>query len=160
MAWTDATNYNTDKQAAAKADLAEITSIIDARVAVLNRTRGRLSLEEEELLLVKEKVDGRHADIQSIADVAAAKTAIAGATYAMDEADVAEGDGAEPSIVAAIVDAFAELELKGVSYVIEKQSYTAVSGSTPGTYKFKVALEKFITSDKTDELTMTITPTA
>lgn len=160
MAWEDALAYNADKQAAVKADLSEASSVIGARIAFIKRTRGKLTLEEEELLAIKTKIDDRLADVQSIADVASAKTAIAAATYAMDQADVGAGDAAEPSIVAAIKAIIDELDIKGVAYTIVKQSYTAVSGATPGTYKFKVALGKLIASDTTNELTMTITPTA
>lgn len=166
MGWEDALTYNSDKIAATKANLTEVSTLINNRVQFINRTRGRLTLEEQELLLIKDKVDNRLADVQSILDVATVKTAIAGKTYEMNQTDVADGDEAEASIIAAIAAIIDELELNDVSYEIEKVSYTsAIAGTegdangTDGSFEFKVKLTKRIKEDETDTLTMTIKAT-
>ena len=68
-----ADSYNIDKIAATKANLTEVSTLINNRVQFINRTRGRLTLEEQELLLIKDKVDNRLADVQFILDVATVK---------------------------------------------------------------------------------------
>jgi len=84
----------------------------------------------------------------------------------MDQTDVADGDEAEASVIAAIAAIIDELELNDVSYEIEKVSYTpAIAGTegdadgTDGSFEFKVKLTKRIKEDETDTLTMTIKAT-
>lgn len=63
MAWTDTTAYTALEKAAAKADLDEVSNLITTNVTKINTVSGKLTDEEQALLVIKTLVDERSATL-------------------------------------------------------------------------------------------------
>ncbi len=59
MAWEDITDYSADELAAAKAEVEEVSALIEAKVAKIEPVFGCLTEEEGALLAIKKLVDAR-----------------------------------------------------------------------------------------------------
>lgn len=59
MAWTDTTAYTVDEKAKVKADLDEVSNLIQTSVTKINAVSGKFTDEEQALLNIKQLVDAR-----------------------------------------------------------------------------------------------------
>lgn len=143
MAWSNITAYTGTVIAAVKADLKELASLIDARIADVQGARGHSTEEEDELRLARRVVDGRYLDYEA--------ELLADATLEVEATT-------DKEVVLAAIEAAIEAAIdEDTGYEIIETEYTEVeAGTTDGTLKFEVVLMRGQLTRVTDELTMTI----
>lgn len=167
MAWADITAYTAADLAKGKAEIIEVTSLIEAKIAANKHRNGKFTDEEMYAMQFVNSVLVPRAGEFSLAiaiesSLSTVKGLIEGAAYTMTQAEATT----EAAVKTEVEEVIAALELDGVTPEVTKVSYIeAIAGDvgdpdgTNGTYKFKVNLTKGTRTTVTTELTMTITAT-
>lgn len=167
MGWADINIYTAAEVLKAKAEVDEVSGLINGLVAKINRVAGKLTDQERELLRVKGWVDARVAGLESAPEdtlaVSGAKTALAGGTFtaAQEDAGTEEAAAAQAAAqVAVLVAGAAATEITKVSYTPAVAGDEVDADGTDGSYVFKVGISSGLIADETGNLTMAITATA
>lgn len=167
MAWADITAYTAADLAKGKAEIDEVISAINAKLAANRHRNGKLTDEEHYTQLFVNQALVPRAGEFSLAiaiesSLTTVKGLIEGAAYTMTQAEATT----EAAVKTEVEEVMAALELDGVTPEVTKVSYAeAIAGDagdpdgTNGAYKFKVNLTKGTRTTVTAELTMTITAT-
>lgn len=152
MAWANITAYTAADLAKGKAEIIEVTSLIEAKIAANRHRNGKLTDEEMYAMQFVNSVLVPRAAEFSTRIVGGL---IAGATYTISGDDT-KGDAAEANVVVEIKKIIDALALDGCSYVLAKTSYTAATVGANGSYKFKATVSKAGKDFETAEVTATI----
>ena len=167
MAWANITAYTAADLAKGKAEIDEVISAINAKLAANRHRNGKLTDEEHYTQLFVNQALVPRAGEFSLAiaiesSLTTVKGLIEGAAYTMTQAEATT----EAAVKTEVEKVIAALELDGVTPEVTKVSYIeAIAGDagdpdgTNGAYKFKVNLTKGTRTTVTAELTMTITAT-
>lgn len=156
MAWADISAYTAADLAKGKAEIDEVISAINAKLAANRHRNGKLTDEEHYTnLFINQELAPRSGEFST----RIVGGLIVAATYSMDGDDVVvAGKEAETkaNIVAEISKDIDALELDGCTYVVTETAYTAPTVEANGSYKFKATLSKAGKSFTTAEITATI----
>ena len=152
MAWADITAYTAADLAKGKAEIIEVTSLIEAKIAANKHRNGKFTDEEMYAMQFVNSVLAPRAGEFSTRIVGGL---IAAATYAISGDDT-KGAAAEANVVVEIKKIIDVLQLDGCSYVLAKTSYTAATAEANGSYKFKATVSKAGKIFTTAEVTATI----
>jgi len=155
MAWANITAYSAADLAKGKAEIIEVTSLIEAKIAANKHRNGKFTDEEMYAMQFVNSVLAPRAADFSVRIVGAA---IVAATYAIsgDDTKGAEAAVTEANVVVEIKKIIDALELDDCSYTLAKTTYTAADTSNNGSYKFEATVSKAGKDFETAEVTATI----